>query len=228
MDGVGSFLCYFDCTNQLKIKILSAITWTYCLDIRIWVSVCIWVVVCFSIGRLRTIVSTKKRWFCVKCCLWVKQLIAFFNGMFAGWGTNEALIISVLAHRNAAQRKLIREIYNETYGEDLLKALDKELSSDFEVTLCFSKNDSKKSLVVVLQYLSFHSPLTIVPGWLALSRDLYCYGHWLQLSVMLIWQMKQQRDSLQATGFSWKLLVLDLHETYLLRSRPTMLVTRNP
>ncbi|KDO56583.1 hypothetical protein CISIN_1g021204mg [Citrus sinensis] len=52
--------------------------------------------------------------------------------MFAGWGTNEALIISVLAHRNAAQRKLIREIYNETYGEDLLKALDKELSSDFE------------------------------------------------------------------------------------------------
>ncbi|GAY59563.1 hypothetical protein CUMW_195380 [Citrus unshiu] len=51
---------------------------------------------------------------------------------FQGWGTNEALIISVLAHRNAAQRKLIREIYNETYGEDLLKALDKELSSDFE------------------------------------------------------------------------------------------------
>lgn len=68
-------------------------------------------------------------------------MIAFFNGMFAGWGTNEALIISVLAHRNAAQRKLIREIYNETYGEDLLKALDKELSSDFEVTLWFSKND---------------------------------------------------------------------------------------
>lgn len=68
-------------------------------------------------------------------------MIAFFNGMFAGWGTNEALIISVLAHRNAAQRKLIREIYNETYGEDLLKALDKELSSDFEVTLWLSKND---------------------------------------------------------------------------------------
>ncbi|KAJ4715710.1 Annexin [Melia azedarach] len=51
---------------------------------------------------------------------------------FQGWGTNEALIISILAHRNASQRKLIREIYHETYGEDLLKALDKELSSDFE------------------------------------------------------------------------------------------------
>ncbi|ESW31646.1 hypothetical protein PHAVU_002G255700 [Phaseolus vulgaris] len=51
---------------------------------------------------------------------------------FKGWGTNEALIISILGHRNAVQRKLIREAYNVTYGEDLLKDLDKELSSDFE------------------------------------------------------------------------------------------------
>ena len=51
----------------------------------------------------------------------------------AGWGTNEDLIISILGHRNASQRKLIREVYASTYGEDLLKALDKELSSDFEV-----------------------------------------------------------------------------------------------
>ncbi|KAF7829930.1 annexin D1 [Senna tora] len=53
---------------------------------------------------------------------------------FAGWGTNEALIISILGHRNDAQRKLIRETYAETYGEDLLKALDKELTNDFEVS----------------------------------------------------------------------------------------------
>ncbi|XP_022894456.1 annexin D1 [Olea europaea var. sylvestris] len=51
---------------------------------------------------------------------------------FAGWGTNEDLIISILGHRNAAQRKLIRQVYAETYGEDLLKALDKELTNDFE------------------------------------------------------------------------------------------------
>ncbi|KAL5818198.1 hypothetical protein ACOSQ3_022095 [Xanthoceras sorbifolium] len=51
---------------------------------------------------------------------------------FKGWGTDEATIISTLAHRNAAQRLLIREIYKETYGEDLLKTLDKELSHDFE------------------------------------------------------------------------------------------------
>ncbi|XP_047326960.1 annexin Gh1-like [Impatiens glandulifera] len=51
---------------------------------------------------------------------------------FAGWGTNEQLIIDILAHRDASQRKLIRKTYAEIYGEDLLKELDKELSSDFE------------------------------------------------------------------------------------------------
>ncbi|KAK4381157.1 Annexin D2 [Sesamum angolense] len=44
---------------------------------------------------------------------------------FAGWGTNEGLIISILGHRNAPQRKLIRQVYAETYGEDLLKVLDR-------------------------------------------------------------------------------------------------------
>ncbi|KAM7252826.1 hypothetical protein ACFE04_025444 [Oxalis oulophora] len=51
---------------------------------------------------------------------------------FSGWGTNENLIIDILAHRNAAQRKSIRHAYAETYGEDLLKELDKELTNDFE------------------------------------------------------------------------------------------------
>ncbi|KAH8502800.1 hypothetical protein H0E87_014189 [Populus deltoides] len=51
---------------------------------------------------------------------------------FEGWGTNEGLTISILAHRNAAQRNLIRKVYAEAYGQDLLKDLDKELSSDFE------------------------------------------------------------------------------------------------
>ncbi|KAE8656286.1 Annexin D6 [Hibiscus syriacus] len=51
---------------------------------------------------------------------------------FSGWGTNEDLIIDILGHRNAEQRNLIRKFYAETYGEDLLKSLDKELTSDFE------------------------------------------------------------------------------------------------
>ncbi|KAG4109218.1 hypothetical protein ERO13_1Z049526v2 [Gossypium hirsutum] len=51
---------------------------------------------------------------------------------FEGWGTNEQLIIDILAHRNAAQRNSIRKVYGEAYGEDLLKCLEKELTSDFE------------------------------------------------------------------------------------------------
>ncbi|KAJ0988609.1 hypothetical protein J5N97_006965 [Dioscorea zingiberensis] len=51
---------------------------------------------------------------------------------FSGWGTNEGSIISILAHRTASQRRLIREVYSQTYGEDLLKSLDKELTRDFE------------------------------------------------------------------------------------------------
>ncbi|KAI3842829.1 hypothetical protein MKX03_026020 [Papaver bracteatum] len=54
---------------------------------------------------------------------------------FDGWGTNEKLIISILAHRNAAQRKAIRQTYTEIFGADLLKTLDKELTSDFESLL---------------------------------------------------------------------------------------------
>ncbi|KAH7518579.1 hypothetical protein FEM48_Zijuj09G0186400 [Ziziphus jujuba var. spinosa] len=51
---------------------------------------------------------------------------------FEGWGTDEATIINILAHRNARQRTTIRQVYAETYGEELLKSLEKELSSDFE------------------------------------------------------------------------------------------------
>ncbi|XP_076935175.1 annexin-like protein RJ4 [Bidens hawaiensis] len=49
-----------------------------------------------------------------------------------GWGTDEKTVISILGHRNATQRKLIREAYQEHYKEDLVKRLEHELSGDFE------------------------------------------------------------------------------------------------
>ncbi|KDP27364.1 hypothetical protein JCGZ_20188 [Jatropha curcas] len=49
-----------------------------------------------------------------------------------GWGIDRGAIISILGNRSAAQRKLIREAYAQTYKEDLLKALEKGLSGDFE------------------------------------------------------------------------------------------------
>ncbi|CAA0831843.1 Annexin D2 [Striga hermonthica] len=50
---------------------------------------------------------------------------------FTGLGTDEGAIITILAHRNGAQRNLIREAYVAAYGEDLLKDLEKEISGDF-------------------------------------------------------------------------------------------------
>ncbi|XVE52265.1 hypothetical protein DITRI_Ditri02bG0109200 [Diplodiscus trichospermus] len=49
-----------------------------------------------------------------------------------GWGTDEKAIISVLGHRNAAQRKQIRLAYEQLYQEDLIKRLESELTGDFE------------------------------------------------------------------------------------------------
>ncbi|KAG6479842.1 annexin D2-like [Zingiber officinale] len=49
-----------------------------------------------------------------------------------GWGTDEGLIISVLAHRPSRHRREIRRTYGEIYGDDLLKSLDKELTRHFE------------------------------------------------------------------------------------------------
>ncbi|KAK4716913.1 hypothetical protein R3W88_015251 [Solanum pinnatisectum] len=54
--------------------------------------------------------------------------MAYVDETFSGWGTNEACIIKILGHRNAAQRKLIRE----TYEKDLLQDLDGEISGDFQ------------------------------------------------------------------------------------------------
>ncbi|GAA0153251.1 calcium-binding protein [Lithospermum erythrorhizon] len=66
------------------------------------------------------------------CVPSVQEDVEQLHKAFSGWGTNEDLIINILSHRNAAQRNAIRQAYAETHGEDLLKALDKELTSDFE------------------------------------------------------------------------------------------------
>eukprot|EP00268_Persea_americana_P040702 TRINITY_DN40472_c0_g1_i4.p1 TRINITY_DN40472_c0_g1~~TRINITY_DN40472_c0_g1_i4.p1 ORF type:complete len:317 (-),score=62.87 TRINITY_DN40472_c0_g1_i4:274-1224(-) len=73
---------------------------------------------------------------------------------FAGWGTNENLIISILAHRDSAQRKLIRQAYLETYGEDLLKSLENELSSDFErVVFLWTLDPAERDAILACETL---------------------------------------------------------------------------
>lgn len=49
-----------------------------------------------------------------------------------GWGTNEKGIIEVIGHRNAEQRRLIKEAYESQYNENLIRRFEKELSGDLE------------------------------------------------------------------------------------------------
>ncbi|KZV19579.1 hypothetical protein F511_13465 [Dorcoceras hygrometricum] len=50
---------------------------------------------------------------------------------FQGWGTDEKEIIRILGRRNAAQRKEIRDTYQQLYNKSLLDVLFSELSGDF-------------------------------------------------------------------------------------------------
>ncbi|KAK6804803.1 hypothetical protein RDI58_002587 [Solanum bulbocastanum] len=51
---------------------------------------------------------------------------------FKGYGTNEKSVISVLGHRNASQRKKIRETYQQLYNRSLVDDIFSELSGDFK------------------------------------------------------------------------------------------------
>ncbi|KAL2326410.1 hypothetical protein Fmac_025468 [Flemingia macrophylla] len=50
---------------------------------------------------------------------------------FQGFGTDEKAVILVLGHRNAQQRKEIKETYQQLYNESLIDRLHAELSGDF-------------------------------------------------------------------------------------------------
>lgn len=50
----------------------------------------------------------------------------------AGLGTNEKVLIEIIAKRSAAQRQILIRKYEEEYRKPLVKELQKELSGDFE------------------------------------------------------------------------------------------------
>lgn len=50
---------------------------------------------------------------------------------FQGLGTDEKAVIKVLGHRNASQRRIIREAYQQLYNKSLIDDLNAELSGDF-------------------------------------------------------------------------------------------------
>lgn len=50
---------------------------------------------------------------------------------FDGFGTDEEAVIWVLGHRNASQRRKIRDTYQQLYNKSLIDRLRSELSGDF-------------------------------------------------------------------------------------------------
>ncbi|XP_050378038.1 annexin Gh1-like [Argentina anserina] len=94
---------------------------------------------------------------------------------FKGWGTNEDLIISILGHRDAAQRKAIRISYAETYGEDLLKELDKELSNDFErIVMLWTLDPAERDAFLANEATKKWTSSNQVLAEIACSRSSHC------------------------------------------------------
>ncbi|KAE9594866.1 hypothetical protein Lal_00013289 [Lupinus albus] len=54
-----------------------------------------------------------------------------------GLGTDEKTLISILAHRNESQRKLVRLAYQEIYHQDLIQQLKSELSGSFQIAISY-------------------------------------------------------------------------------------------
>ncbi|KAA8530861.1 hypothetical protein F0562_005515 [Nyssa sinensis] len=117
---------------------------------------------------------------------------------FAGWGTNEALIINILAHRYAAQRKVIRETYAATYGEDLLKELDKELSSDFErAVLLWTSDPAERDAFLANEA----TKRLTANNWRSLEEDVayHTSGDFRKLLVPLVSSFRYEGDEVNMT-----------------------------
>lgn len=78
---------------------------------------------------------------------------------FEGWGTNEKLIIEILGHRTAAQRRAIRQTYTQLYEEDFLKRMQSELTRDFEkALLLWSLDPPERDALLAYESIKKWSP----------------------------------------------------------------------
>ncbi|KAH0733279.1 hypothetical protein KY290_002483 [Solanum tuberosum] len=106
---------------------------------------------------------------------------------FKGLGTNEKSVISVLGHRNASQRKKIRETYQQLYNRSLVDDIFSELSGDFKKAVVLwtyepSERDarlanealkSKKKTITQLQVI-VEIACASSPDHLVAVRQTYC------------------------------------------------------
>ncbi|KAH9780532.1 Annexin [Citrus sinensis] len=73
------------------------------------------------------------------------------HGAFKGWGCDTAVVIDILAHRDAIQRALIQQDYRAMYSEDLCKRLSSELSGKLEMAVLLWMHDPAGRDAVVMR-----------------------------------------------------------------------------
>jgi hypothetical protein len=133
---------------------------------------------------------------------------------FKGWGTNEDLIISILGHRNAAQRKSIRECYAETYGEDLLQSLDKELASDFErVVKLWTLEPAERDAFMANEATKKWTSSNQVLAEIACTRSSHQL-HSAKLAYQSLYKKSLEEDVAYHTTGDFRKLLLPLVSTY--------------
>ncbi|CAL0300997.1 unnamed protein product [Lupinus luteus] len=76
-----------------------------------------------------------------------------------GLGTDEKALISILAHRNEAQRKLVRLAFQEIYHQDLIQQLQSELSGSFQRAIShWTMDPSERDAVIAHEALKKATP----------------------------------------------------------------------
>ncbi|KAL2341602.1 hypothetical protein Fmac_009542 [Flemingia macrophylla] len=76
-----------------------------------------------------------------------------------GLGTDETTLISILAHRDVAQRKLVRQAYEQIYQEDLIQQLKSELSGSFERAICdWTMDPAERDAAFIKEELKKETP----------------------------------------------------------------------
>lgn len=111
--------------------------------------------------------------------------------MDSGWGTDEKALISILGHRNASQRKIIRKTYEEMYNEDLMKRLESELSGHFEKAVYRWMLDPQERDAVILHVAIKEKPILDYTSIIELSC---IYSPHDFLSVKCTYQARYKRS----------------------------------
>lgn len=107
--------------------------------------------------------------------------------IFVGWGADEKAIISILAHRNAIQRRHIRIAYEQLFQEDLVKRLESEISGHFEVLFLFFF-EIVVIILVFFDFIRYDLPLQLLqfPAHCCLSFSKIDHRHYFPSTIVFI------------------------------------------